>query len=157
MRLVYGLDAPVAHWVASQIPHGNVLPTFGGSFTAVGMATGDTLIGGVVWHNHSSAQQRIEVSGATISTQGLTPAIISEVLRYPFDQLKVRRISAEVPTFRLAATRFLRRLGFQQEGLIREGAGEGVDLTLWGLLASEWQASKYFRPHRPPPEVQAVA
>ena len=147
MHVLYGHDPMVAIWVAHQIPQGGVFPTFGGGPVAVGLVNDGELVGGVVWHSYSASQRRIEVSGATTTTRGLTPAIISEVMRYPFGQLKVRRVSAEIPVSRPEAAKFLERLGFRQEGLIREGAGD-EDLTLWGILAPEWEASRFYRPRQ---------
>lgn len=57
-----------------------------------------------------------------------------------FNRYKLRRITAMVPLNHKGVIRFIKRLGFQEEGVKREGTlrhGKWIDLVIFGLLRSE--------------------
>lgn len=56
---------------------------------------------------------------------------------YPFGQLGCHKIHATVAKNNRRARRVIERLGFKNEGLIREGLGINRDAILYGLLAHE--------------------
>lgn len=64
------------------------------------------------------------------------------ILRHGFDGLGLHKIWARVSDHNDASMRVLEKLGFEQEGLLREhfyGFGEYVDEYRFGLLDSEWR------------------
>lgn len=142
MRLLFGADQEVAGWVASHIP--SMMGEGFGPCSAIGVAseTGEP-IAGVVYHNHFPQYRNIELSVAAISPKWLTRPIITSLLRYPFVQLGVQRLTVVTPANRQTSVwRFLTKFGFKQEGLIRKGLGT-QDAVVWGLLASEWRFNRY--------------
>lgn len=76
--------------------------------------------------------------------QGYVHEAAHALLRYGFEQLDLNRVEADIDPRNTASMRVLQRLGFQQEGLLRERwivAGEVSDSAMFGLLRSEWVAS----------------
>lgn len=140
MNLVFGQDAEVAAWVAGQIPH---MHSFG-ACSAIGFRSDDGQIaGGIVFHNYLPDYGNIEVSFAVANPYSLNRHLLSALLRYPFTQLGVQRVTAITPSDeRTSVWRFLTQFGFQKEGRVRRGLGTG-DAIIWGLLASEWATSRF--------------
>jgi len=65
-----------------------------------------------------------------------------------FDKLQLRRLEAEVNPRNLASHKLLLKLGFVQEGLLRERwltKGEPTDVNIYGLLRNEWLAHRELR------------
>ncbi len=66
-------------------------------------------------------------------------------IRYAFHELGLHRLSLDVIADNLPAIRLYRRLGFQEEGRLRERVlrdGERTDLIYMGLLCRDWEASR---------------
>ena len=59
-----------------------------------------------------------------------------QVLSYPFEQLKCRRITALVEMKDKRSRRMVQRLGFREEGKLRKAGPKG-DIVVYGLLPSE--------------------
>ncbi len=76
--------------------------------------------------------------------KGLATEAVEAVCRAGFRQLHLHRIEAEVFSFNPASARVLGHVGFRLEGTRRQVARKGVrwvDSQIYGLLASEFQAS----------------
>lgn len=140
MYLVFNHDAEIAAWAAERIPH---MHSFG-PCVAVGFTdAGGEPAGAVVYHNHLPDYGNIEVSFVVANPKCLSRHLLSALLRYPFTQLGVQRVTAITPADeRTSVWRFLSTFGFQREGRIRRGLGTG-DAIIWGLLASEWATHRY--------------
>ena len=66
------------------------------------------------------------------------------VARHVFRTLGLHKLYGQVLKFNERSLRFLLRLGFQQEGVLREHHFDGVcyhDLVCFGLIRSEWTKS----------------
>lgn len=77
--------------------------------------------------------------------QGYITEALQSLLRYGFEQLELNRVEADVDPRNTASMRVLQRLGFQQEGLLRERwivAGEVSDSAMFGMLQREWAAAR---------------
>ncbi|KTG07906.1 hypothetical protein AUR64_01330 [Haloprofundus marisrubri] len=60
--------------------------------------------------------------------------------RYAFEERRLEKLTAQVVTSNTASVRVLEKLGFHEEGVLREHEfvdGQRVDLRVFGLLASE--------------------
>ena len=69
---------------------------------------------------------------------------LSAVVEHAFGALALHRLEADVDPRNAASLRTLERLGFRQEGLLRERwivADEVSDTAFFGLLASDWRAA----------------
>lgn len=66
-------------------------------------------------------------------------------LRYAFEELGVHKVCGQALAFNVASINFHRKLGFQQEGVLREQhliVGAYHDLVCFGLLRPEWDARR---------------
>ena len=71
--------------------------------------------------------------------RGREPLML-DTLRYMMEQYDLRRVSVEVPAYQQGTIRIIKRLGFQEEGIRREGViykGEWVDQILFGILRAD--------------------
>lgn len=145
MRVVWGnsqTSAAMAQWVADQIPHMNGV----GFPPCIALLVGDWQaqpLGGVVFHNYMPQYKSIDMSIAASDPRWLTQNVISEILRYPFSQLGVRRITAITPSNRETSIwRFLQRFGWRLEGHHRKGLGT-IDAATWSLLSADWALHRF--------------
>lgn len=72
--------------------------------------------------------------------QGYAYEAVSALLDWGFDALRLNRVEADIDPRNTASSRLLGRLGFREEGLLRERwivAGEVSDALIYGLLASD--------------------
>ncbi len=142
MKLLVGYDAAVAAFVAERIPQVNRGDDFGPS-TAIGVVNrrGD-LVAGVIFHGFIRPYRCIEASFAADCASWLTRPLATEIMAYPFGQLKVQRVGTRTPKRNRRARDFIERFGFKREGLIRKGFGDD-DMVLSGMLASEWASNRF--------------
>lgn len=66
----------------------------------------------------------------------------AEALRYAFSDLGIHKICGQALRFNERSIRFHTKLGFTQEGVLRQQHFDGQsyhDVVCFGLLASEWQ------------------
>lgn len=74
--------------------------------------------------------------------QGYARKAAELVLAFGFDDLGLHRIEATVMTGNMRSRRLLERLGFQEEGLLRQyklARGSPRDFWMFGLLEFEWR------------------
>jgi hypothetical protein len=146
VRLLFGHDALVARWVSLHIPHMGGAD-FGPS-SAIGVVDDQGLIrAGVVYHNWLESYRSIELSCASDTPRWATPEIVRALLRYPFVQLNCQRCTSVTPLKSDQPRRFLKRLGFTQEGIARLGFGDD-HAVIYGLLAKEWARHPLSTPRR---------
>lgn len=151
MRLLFGHDREVAHWVAEHIPHMRErIPYFGygeafGQGVAIGvLSNAGELIAGVVYHNFDPFTQNIEVSCAATTGRWGNLEIFRALLRYPFGQANCNRVTAVTPRRATSTRRFLEGLGFKREGSIRRGFLSD-NAIVYGLLREEWEQGRFCR------------
>lgn len=63
-------------------------------------------------------------------------------LNYIFDELSIRKVTAEVLSMNGKSATFHRKLGFTQEGLLRKHIikdGNYLDVLLYGIFKEEWE------------------
>lgn len=108
---------------------------------AVTTHAGD-LVGHVIFHELGTAD--IYELGWVLRTdaqgQGYAAEVSRAVLDYGFVRMGLHKVAAETVAANVPARRLLERLGFRQEGLLREHtrlAGEWVDVVWYGLLANQ--------------------
>lgn len=73
--------------------------------------------------------------------RGIGTDAASALVRFAFEDLELHRLEADADPRNAASRRILTRLGFREEGRLRERylvAGEAQDAVLYGLLRSEW-------------------
>lgn len=73
--------------------------------------------------------------------KGYLTEALTAFIDYAFKEMKLNRIEADIHPGNLASAKSLDRLGFKQEGLLRERwiVGDEVsDTAFYGLLAADW-------------------
>jgi RimJ/RimL family protein N-acetyltransferase len=103
------------------------------------------LLGTCTLFHVDAANRRAELGYALASAhwkQGYMGEALTALLDYAFGPVNLRRLEADVDPRNLNSLRILGRLGFRQEGLLRERwdvAGDVQDSAVLGLLAREWR------------------
>ncbi len=142
MRLVWGLDAAVAEYVAAQFP---LAARRGGfvAYAAVGVADDkDELCGGIVltdWRGHDGCLS------IYMARPALTDDMIRELCQWAFRTQKMKRLTAEIAKRNKKARRFVEHVGFRLEGTLRHGWHDGRDdMCIYGLTfdACKWLEAK---------------
>jgi len=69
----------------------------------------------------------------------------AEALRYAFEMLKVHKVFGQTIGGNIRGIRFHRRMGFREEGVLREQHFDGEqyhDIVCFGLLRDEWSRNR---------------
>lgn len=104
----------------------------------------DRVIGTTTLFNLSLENDRAELGyalGRAHWGKGYMNEALQALLVHAFEVMKLRRLEADVDPRNTASIRTLERLGFQQEGYLRERwhvDGEIQDALFYGLLRREW-------------------
>lgn len=110
--------------------------------TATGAAVGHISLGSLSPKNRSARISRVLVDPATRS-RGIGQQMLTQVLRFGFEELGLHRIDLDVYDFNEAALRCYTRAGLQAEGRSRDILrydDEYWSLVEMSMLEHEWQA-----------------
>lgn len=139
---VYG-DSNVVRWVAQQLGQDGFV---GNLMNAFGTYEGDTLLGGVVFHNYYPDAGVMEMSAAATDPRWLTRKMIRAMFGYIFDvigcQMAVLRVSANNSVMLNIGKRF----GFQSI-LIPRLRGRNEDEVILTYTDDQWRESRFNRSH----------
>ena len=106
-------------------------------FTAL-ISEFDGDIRGVVFYTDWYPTNSIDMHIAAVAGERwLTRPFLAAAFGYPFLQLNLRRVTGRIAATNERANRFVEKLGFVREGLVRQGWHTGDDLVIWGMLKSE--------------------
>jgi RimJ/RimL family protein N-acetyltransferase len=121
MKVHYGDDVNVAKWVCDRIPH---VSSFG-PCTALGVVNSEGKpVAGIVFHDYLPACGTIQLSMAAETPRWATRRIVKELLSYPFNQLKVRKVWTATPLKNQRAIKFNKGIGFKQEAVLANHFGD---------------------------------
>ena len=132
VRLLYGYDVEIAEWVADELN----IDTFG-KCRAIAAFDESGIIAGVVYHNYRSPLISMEMTIASVSPKWANKRTIRAFFDYPFSQIGLARVTSITDVENQHSVAFQKRLGFKQEGLIRQGYENGNDAVLMGMLRKE--------------------
>lgn len=136
--LVYGHDEYVANWVAERL---RLRPYEKGLFRAIGVTDNHQLIAGIVYNNFildsKGRPLLIEMTIASVDKHWCTRHNLKELFAYPFIHLGVKRVQATCSRKAKRVRKFLQRLGFRLEGIMREGCPTGGDAAHFSMLHNE--------------------
>lgn len=122
-------DARVSRFVAAQ--------NGGSDFTAhysIGIERGGEIVAGIVYDNFNPANVCMHVA-ATVPNW-ITRKLLYLVFDYPFNCLKVQRVTGLVPSTNESAIRFNIHLGFKHETKLI-GAWPGGDMLVFRMFRHE--------------------
>jgi RimJ/RimL family protein N-acetyltransferase len=105
-----------------------------GEFSAIGNVRDGALVAGVIYNHYSTANICMHVGG--VGKYWLTPDFLHAAFDYPFNQLKLRRVTGLVPKKNKAARTLDEHLGFTLEGCMRQGLPDD-DMLVYGLLKKD--------------------
>jgi RimJ/RimL family protein N-acetyltransferase len=133
--------ATVDRWFTDKLPEMD--PTSDGVY-AVDLVNGRHI--GMVDYRDVDNVARSATVGITIGekdlwSQGYGSEALRLLIRYLFDHLNLHRVQLDTWSGNERAIRSFARLGFRQEGRLREavwGPGRYFDSIVMGLLRSEW-------------------
>lgn len=105
----------------------------------------DALVGfvalfGLEWGNRM-AKMAIGIGDARFRGHGYGSEGMRLILNYAFWELNLHRVGLDVITYNQRAIALYEKMGFQEEGRIREAVcrqGQHFDLLLMGILDREW-------------------
>jgi ribosomal-protein-serine acetyltransferase len=101
--------------------------------------------GTISYHPVDWVNRKVEIGywlGAEFQGRGLVTKACQAMIEYAFSRLLLNKVEIRCAVGNLRSCAIPQRLGFRQEGIIRQGEwlyDHFVDLNLYGLLASEWQ------------------
>lgn len=131
MQFWFGADRQVADYLASQLNVASAEP----GFTSIGLVDDEqNAIGGVIFTNYKQDADITLILAADLKRHPKAAKAIVNVLSYPFDQLHLPRVSAEIAETNTASIRFAEWLGFKLEGIKRGDP----KIRVYGLLQPEW-------------------
>jgi hypothetical protein len=127
------IEQVVAPWMRDRIG----CPPFMQPFSGFGLFDDLLLRAGVLFTDYNGSTNVSMHVASDGSRRWMTRNFLSAVFLYPFEQLKVLRITGIVQAANTRALRFDRKLGFKIEGRLRRGAPDGSDVIVLGMLRSE--------------------
>jgi RimJ/RimL family protein N-acetyltransferase len=102
-------------------------------------------VGFVALFNWTESAGRVEIAywiSPDEQGNGYATEAVSHAITYAFDDRRCHKIFAGAHATNEGSRKLLEKLGFQQEGRLREHVffdGEWVDTIRYGLLVDEWQ------------------
>lgn len=105
-----------------------------GDSAAIGVCRGTEFIAGIVYYCYR--HPNIEMAIASTTPKWATKTTLRAAFDFPFNQLGCNRVTALVDIDAAATRRFDERLGFVQEGILREAHPNG-DAVVMGMLKNE--------------------
>jgi len=131
LRAIFDQHARIARFVCQHAPHSE--KGFD-KYVAIGLEDEGQLIAGCVYSEYRG--HSIHVSMASTTPRWATKSTLALFFGYPFLQLKCKRLTAYTGKSMANVRAFLTRLGFTQEGVIREGFADD-DCVVYGMLRDE--------------------
>lgn len=110
----------------------------------IALKEGDQVVGTTSLASWDRAHRRAELGFALRRDcwgRGHGTEAVKRIVAFAFEELDLHRLEADVDPRNEASIRILKRLGFTEEGLLRERyllGGETQDALFLGLLRSEW-------------------
>ena len=106
-----------------------------GSYEAMGFENAaHALQGGVLYNNYTGHDVQISAAG---DGNWLTPCRLHAIFAYPFMVLDVARVTVSTAKGNKRARKFIERVGFKQEGVLRRGHWDGQNAIIYGMLLRE--------------------
>jgi ribosomal-protein-serine acetyltransferase len=103
--------------------------------------------GTISYHPIDWINRKVEIGywlGAAFQGKGLMTKACKTLVAYAFDELRLNKVEIRCATNNIRSCAIPQRLGFTQEGIIRQGEwlyDHFVDLILYGMLAHEWRTT----------------
>ena len=136
--LIFHADVALAAWPGARLGMEIAKPN-----TSIGVAHRGKIVAVAVFNNYRPPN--IEITFVTTSSRWASPNAVRTIIRYPFLELRCKRITAIIEATNQPARAFLCRLGFKLEGVHPDVFTSGAAET-YGLLlkdAGRWVAEEF--------------
>ncbi len=127
----------MGRWVADRIPHVGDVASFG-PFATIGVAMGEDLIAGIVYHNYIERYGHCEISFAADTPRFATREVIRGLLSVPFEQYGCRTTSLMIPHTSARVTRFVGGIGFVRRGCLPEFFAPGLHGEVYTMTIKDY-------------------
>jgi hypothetical protein len=143
LNLVYGFNDEVRKFVSSLIPacQERGLPE---ESTAIGVANGDVLVGGFVYHNYDPDAGVIELSCASLSKRWFTRPVLYNLFAYPFLQIGCQMVCSRVSVKNAGLVRQKLAYGFTSHRIERL-FGRDEDGIIFTLTKEQWMNNGFHK------------
>lgn len=128
--VIYGQDERVCQWVNERLNE-----QFKDA-VGIGLEENGELIAGVVFDTYTHAGINMHIA-AIPGKLWMTREYLYRCFAYPFVQLNCRRITGLVREDNEVSKKFVKHLGFEYEGLLREAYMDGTNVVVYGMLKNE--------------------
>lgn len=132
--ILYGADDVVARWVQKHCSGEAKIDV---PAVALGVTKGKTLAGGIIFY--SQRGNDIQCAVACVDVTAWLPRVVATCMRYPFVQLGLDRVTAEIELKNTRSARLAEGLGFVREGVKRRAASDGGHVAVYGLLRKDFR------------------
>lgn len=119
----------VSEWVSDRAL-GRVLPP--SIVTSIGVIRDGMIVGGVIFQDYTGRDGSVKIHVASIDKRWITPDMLWVTFDYPFNQLGVRKLIGEVPSYNHMAIKFDEKVGFKKIATI-EGVFPNGDLLVYEM------------------------
>lgn len=116
-------------WVYARVG-GHYIP---GSAAAIGRIENNRIVGGILYEDNNGANVVCHI--ASEGRRWLDRTFLWMIFDYPFRQLGVKRMTAPVVSNNERAKRFVEKLGFEAEAILRDAHPDG-DIIIYCLTAA---------------------
>lgn len=128
-RMLLFADSFVANWMTGMTGEKIIPP-----YTAIGIIGQNGLLSGAVLFNQLH-EGNIEVS--LYAPKVVSRGVLRAAASFAFRTNGCSRVTARTRASNLRACRFIEKVGFRQEGVLRSYFADGEDAILYGLLKDE--------------------
>jgi RimJ/RimL family protein N-acetyltransferase len=142
-RLVFG-DEPICRWVTAQTSSTGLVGVQG-NYRAIGVARGDKICAGFVYHNWNPGAGTIEMTIAAVpGSRWANRETIHQLLAYAFIGNQCQRITTIIDEDNFESLRLSDGIGFKRESIAERCAPGGKNLVITRLFVEEWRAGKFY-------------
>lgn len=133
----------ITDWVCAELQLGR---GWLGKHITFGFSLCGKLIGGIIFHDY---RPDIEIWWTIYTTdkRWCNRRLLKFLFSMAFNYLKCRRISLSVSQENQNCINLVKKLGFKQEGLLRNYRDDGTDGCIFGMLKSECKWIKQEKKH----------
>lgn len=117
MEIVYGPDDVIGEFVARLVPGVEHYTDWGSGYRTLGIVRDTKLVCGVVFDHYNGFDCVLSI-GAT-DARWATKGVVKAIIQHGFDAIGCVRLTALTSKKNKHARDFLKRIGFQEEGMKR--------------------------------------
>lgn len=155
--IITGMDEQLGKWMVNQIEHFESIDDLG-AFKAIGVATGfepeDKLQAVVAFHDWFPQYGHCQISVASADPRWVHS--VRSILAIPFYQYRCNKVWVAQPHTDTRAIALAKRLGFTQEGGLKDHLGRGKNAIISRMLIGDYER-KYWNGKVQPKQAAVAA